>query len=293
MEESKLTEEVESAVEENELLEIAIENPQPPKERQPFTKSLLYKFLLVFGGIYMTMIFVFQVWLTPIQVIGSSMQPTINLSIVSEEDEYHTDYVYFKEEDSYNNNDIVIIHNQDYKYIPYKEYIIDGNIYKQDIKYIIKRVIACPGQSITFYLKNETLTYGSNKTYYYGVIVKDKDGNIINNDESFIKEEMAISYIDYISTVYEPNNSGDAAFYKEIFENIVDHNNKNIEERVSKTFVVPEDSYFVMGDNRNNSDDSRKFGFVSKDTIEGSVKLQVKYGQNLWVAIFDKLKSIN
>lgn len=32
---------------------------------------------------------------------------------------------------------------------------------------------------------------------------------------------------------------------------------------------VPEHSYFVLGDNRNNSEDSTYFGFVAKDSIKG------------------------
>ena len=36
-------------------------------------------------------------------------------------------------------------------------------------------------------------------------------------------------------------------------------------------FIVPKNKYFVMGDNRGNSNDSRSFGLIDKDRILGKV----------------------
>lgn len=38
--------------------------------------------------------------------------------------------------------------------------------------------------------------------------------------------------------------------------------------------TVPEDCYFVLGDNRQRSNDSREFGFIHKDSVIGEVKFR-------------------
>lgn len=45
----------------------------------------------------------------------------------------------------------------------------------------------------------------------------------------------------------------------------------NDEKYLGKEFSVPNDSYFVMGDNRNNSNDSRFWGVLKKDKVIGRV----------------------
>lgn len=54
------------------------------------------------------------------------------------------------------------------------------------------------------------------------------------------------------------------------------NSNYHLSQQTEKEFTVPPDTYFVMGDNRVNSVDSRKIGFVEQDDVWG--KLVFSYG---------------
>lgn len=55
--------------------------------------------------------------------------------------------------------------------------------------------------------------------------------------------------------------------------------------------VIPPNEYFVMGDNRNRSQDSRIFGPISRDRIDGKAWFRI-WPLNSFGGIYDKLPSL-
>ena len=132
---------------------------------------------------------------TPAQVDGSSMKPTLN------------------------DNNLVILNKLDYRLNDIKRF----DVVVVDIKTekIIKRVIGLPGDTVSY--KNKTLYINGKKV-----------------EENFTHTNDTRDF-----------KLGDIGYHK-----------------------IPGDKYFVVGDNRNNSMDSRIIGLVDKDQILGSVSFR-------------------
>ena len=80
------------------------QEPEPVPEKPKFegykTNSLLFHFLCVFGVVFLSIFYVFNIYFKPITVVGQSMLPTINAETTSNSDTTHTDMVYYREKES-------------------------------------------------------------------------------------------------------------------------------------------------------------------------------------------------
>lgn len=250
------------------------------KKNSYFSENGWFGIFAIFGVAFLIFFYVFQVFMVPIKIVGSSMQPTINTKIVSETDTDHSDIVYYHKQKKYSNDDIVIISN------PNKKYVEQGNV-----ESIIKRVIACPGQTLIFTAtidrENSTL---DNKVYYYDVSVKDKNGNNVDLDDSYLSStnRMKFTEKDYRDLLDKSQVSTSPVFpfLQNIYLSLM---NEYTETPHTYSLTLGKNEYFVLGDNRNGSEDSRYFGTIDLEDISGKVLLQVEYGENLWSAIWNKI----
>lgn len=235
--------------------------PNKPKVIEITAGSTLFGYFLgamiIFAVCFILNLFLFQIIFKPIKVVGESMRPTINSSAKGSNYDLYTDTVYYLKTDNYKNLDIVVI---------------NGGKTESGNK-IIKRIVAIPGQTVKFKKVGDTGTHLIVEYYIDGVLM---------NDDYTLETQMRISKAYSSNELYSFHNI------------LVDalQNNVTIDDQVAHEFSVTlgENEYFVMGDNRNNSVDSRMFGAVKKSEIGGVVKIHVKYGQtfiqSLWHAIF-------
>ncbi len=244
-------------------------------ESPSFFERHFIHLLVVFAIGFLSFIFVFEIYLTPMYIVGKSMQPGINAAATSATDKTHTDLIYYRPVNNYTNNDIVVVNSVNY-------------LASDEVSSIIKRVIAKPGDTITFDLEEGT-TYHS-ATYIRIPYEIKLNGSTLT--ESYLNEENCYLYCS-VTLAGEYDDSEDYTFLKALYNSVkkvipVGSTYTNAGEY---SYTLAEDEYFICGDNRNNSTDSRYFGPVKKQDIMGKVKIHVPYGSNLFVGIWKSIFS--
>jgi len=142
---------------------------------------------------------------------------------------------------------------------PRRGEIIVFNFPKDPTKDYIKRLVGLPGDRIRIVdkkilvngklLKRERLDNESDRKILY---------DIPDSEEYVIYRENSADDISYYVMYRQQRMWGFSS---------MDCNYCNASDGTD--MVVPEDHYFVMGDNRDNSSDSRRWGFVPSELIKG------------------------
>lgn len=145
--------------------------------------------------VIIVVLFVFAFVLGIQQVVGPSMQPNLK------------------------EGDILLVNKLVYRFKNIERF--DVVVLSQNDKYMIKRIIGIPGDSVE---------YNNNNLYINGVLFE---------------------------------------------EEFIDKNNVKTENYILEYKSIPDNMYFVLGDNRNDSQDSRDFGLISKDNIVGKSWIQI------------------
>lgn len=139
----------------------------------------------------------------------------------------------------------------------------DPNVYNRDL---IKRVVAVGGDHISYFNKKlvingQALAYTPNGKYSYVDDISPQQSITFNNNR-YIEDLLGVKH-NIITWDQVP-----PLFFSQV-TNFKERSNCNYQDNNGFSCIVPNGYYFMMGDNRDNSFDSRYWGFVSNNAILG------------------------
>ena len=140
--------------------------------------------------------------------------------------------------------------------------------FPEDPASYVKRVVGLPGETI---LVRGNTVYINERPLDEQRVMADEDLGDLSKPLKEISAEGDGSYRVFY-TQHDKNLSGEAPGYF----------------GTNTPFQIPNDGYFVMGDNRDNSEDSRFRGAVPRELIWG--KPAIIYYSDTWARVFKKVR---
>lgn len=255
--------------------------------------SFIASFFPIFSIVFIIRSFIYE----PFQIPSGSMMPTLLIG----------DFI-LVEKFSYGIRDPILHHKLINTGTPHRgDIVVFRNPHNTRINYI-KRVIGLPGDHITYDVLNKIFIIhkkcSKSNNYQKKIFIIHK-----KNDVNSTNKKQNITF-DYFSLKNQQFNSFSSNIVQEIIEkktfNILLSN--QIKDEINEyyqqidqqkgTWIVPKNQYFMIGDNRDNSLDSRYWGFVPDEYLIGkATKIWMSFDkeENEWpIGIrFNRIGSIN
>jgi signal peptidase I len=139
-------------------------------------------------------------------------------------------------------------------------------------------------------ISNDTRDYIKRVIGIPGDTVQLKDGILYVNDVA-LKLDLINSYKADVDFYNETNHDGVKYLIRRSNDYYIKYNPQLYSINNTIRYVVPKDHFFVMGDNRNESHDSRfaDMGFVSKNDLIGKFTMllfSINYDEKSWISKF-------
>ncbi|CAL4042883.1 Signal peptidase I [Buchnera aphidicola (Anoecia corni)] len=251
------------------------------KKNIRFFSSFFYVFLLVF----IVRSFLFE----PFYIPSTSMNPTL-----LEGDFILVKKYYYGIKNPINNDTIIPIN------VPRRGDIVVFQYPQNHRIHFVKRIIGVPGDYIKYNIKKKQLIIYSkdnNNIYlnipvHYDNVKNSQSGKLnlySNKNNTFLNDSNNYQkLLDDVFTMEENketiNNHSHNILVNRLLEDDVKLYYKQ-NKLVAGEWIVPKSHYFVMGDYRDNSLDSRYWGFISEKELVGQANIiwmSIEKTKNIW-----------